>query len=152
METYIHALGIHDVAINATEEEMHSAWDVQFTNWTTPAAAMQVLEMFYRGRLLSPGSFDFLWKLMTETTTGPRRIKGLLPAGTPVAHKTGTSGRDESGTAAAVNDIGIVTLSDGGHFAVAVFVSDSQEDDDTNERIIAEIARMTWAYFTSRSR
>lgn len=151
VEEYIHGLGILDVSIKTTEEEMHKAWEVQFTNWTTPSAAVQLLELFYRRKLLSSSSSDFLWKIMVETSTGPKRIKGNLPAGTIVAHKTGTSGRDESGVAAAVNDIGIVALPDGRHFALAVFVSNSKEDDATNEGTIAGIAKMSWDYLVARS-
>ncbi|MBX2991672.1 MAG: class A beta-lactamase, subclass A2 [Bacteroidetes bacterium] len=151
VEEYIHGLGVHDVSIKSTEEEMHKAWDVQFTNWTTPVAAVQLLELFYRRSLLSSNGFDFLWKIMVETSTGPKRIRGSLPAGTIVAHKTGTSGRDNSGVAAAVNDIGIVTLPDGRHCAIAVFVSNSKENDETNELIIARIAQMCWNSLVARS-
>ncbi len=62
--------------------------------------------------------------LMTETTTGTKRIKGLLPNGTVVAHKTGTSATVK-GVTAATNDVGLVTLPNGRHLAIAVFVSDS---------------------------
>ena len=55
-----------------------------------------------------------LLQFMTETGTGPRRIKGLLPAGTVVAHKTGTSGT-RGGLTRATNDIGLVTLAGGRH-------------------------------------
>ncbi len=46
---------------------------------------------------------------MLETTSGKNRIKGQLPRGTLVAHKTGTSDTNEKGVTAAINDIGIVT-------------------------------------------
>ena len=84
---------------------------------------------------------------MVETTTGPKRLNGLLPKGTIVAHKTGSSGADDSGITAALNDIGIVTLPDGRKFAIAVFVSNSKENEETNERIIADISKMAWDYF-----
>jgi beta-lactamase class A len=77
---------------------------------------------------------------MTETATGPRRIKGRLPPGTPVAHKTGTSST-RNGLTRATNDAGLVTLPDGRHLALAVFVSDSPADEGAREGVIAEIAR-----------
>ncbi len=92
-------------------------------------------------------SFDFLWKAMIETTTGSKRLKGLLPLGTVVAHKTGYSGVNKQGITAATNDVGIVTLPSGQHFAIAVFVYLSSETHETNEKIIAEIAKMAWDYF-----
>ncbi len=80
---------------------------------------------------------------MTQTPTGLKRIKGLLPTGTVVAHKTGTS-RTVNGRTAATNDVGLITLPNGRHLAVAVFVSDSRADDATREEVIARVARAAW--------
>jgi beta-lactamase class A/beta-lactamase class A VEB len=61
---------------------------------------------------------------MKETETGKNRLKGQLPRGTIVAHKTGTSGTNKTtGITAAVNDIGIVFLPNGGHFFISVFAN-----------------------------
>ncbi len=150
VEDYIHKLGIKDISIKATEEEMHKEWNVQYTNWTTPFAAVNLLAKFYNGEILSKKSFNFLWELMTETTIGRARIKGKLPEGTIVAHKTGLSGTNNKGITAAVNDIGIVTLPNGNHYAIAVFVSDSILGYENMEKIIADISKATWDYFTSK--
>jgi beta-lactamase class A len=147
VNNYIHSLGVTDVSITATERQMGKLWDVQFTNWTTPFAAVQLLEKFYRGKILSAKSTTVLRKMMAETSTGPKRIKGNLPPETVVAHKTGSSGADEHGVTAALNDIGIVTLPNGNHFAISVFITYSKEDDNTNEKIIADIARAAWDYY-----
>ena len=80
---------------------------------------------------------------MTETTTGPKRIKGLLPDGTVVAHKTGTSST-VNGMTAATNDVGLVTLPRGQHLAIAVFVSDSTADSAIREEVIAKVTRAAW--------
>jgi beta-lactamase class A len=80
---------------------------------------------------------------MTETPTGLKRLKGLLPAGTVVAHKTGTSGSAD-GLTAATNDVGLITLLNGRHLAIAVFVSDSPADDATREEVIAKIAQVAF--------
>ena len=77
---------------------------------------------------------------MTESKPGAKRLKGLLPRGTVIAHKTGTSGT-ENGMTAATNDIGIITLPSGRHLAIAVFVSDSPADEATREGVIARIAK-----------
>jgi len=146
---YIHSLGIKEVAITATEDQMHQNDQVQFTNWTTPAAATQLLKLYYDKKILAKTSYEFLWKLMTETSTGPDKIKGLLPAGTLAAHKTGNSGADKSGLTAATNDIGIVTLPDGKHFAIAVFVSMTKENEKTTDSIIAELTKASWDYLTT---
>jgi beta-lactamase class A len=148
VHTYIRNLGISDVAIAATEEEMHREWSVQFTNWSTPSSAVLLLGMFRRGELLSAESRRFLWDTMVKTSTGPDRIRGGLPAGTVVANKTGTSGHNEDGISAATNDIGIVTLPDGRELVIAVFVTESREPHEVNERIIADVARAAWDHYT----
>lgn len=76
-------------------------------------------------------------------------MKGLLPKDATVAHKTGTSGTRD-GLTAATNDIGIVTLPDGRHLAIAVFVSDSTADETTREETIAKIARAVWDNFSKK--
>ena len=152
VNNHIHKIGVNDFSIQANEEEMHQDWNVQFSNRTTPLAATELLNIFYERKILSPGSFEFLWNTMVYSQTGKDRIKGQLPTGTLVAHKTGTSGTNEQGVTAAVNDIGIVTLPDGKHFAIAVFVSNSKEDDKTNEKIISDIAKTAWDYFISKTK
>jgi len=149
VNTYIHSLGIKKVNIAATEEDMHHDEKAQYSNWTTPVAACQLLNLFYQNRILSKKSRDFLWMIMTETTRGADKIKGWLPAHTPVAHKTGYSGTNEAGFTAASNDIGVVTLPDGKHFAVAVFVSDTKEDNKVINSTIAELTKACWDYYTT---
>jgi beta-lactamase class A len=64
-----------------------------------------------------------------------------LPAGTVVAHKTGTIG----GT---VNDVGVMTLPDGKRqIVIAVFIKESDKPLAERERVIAEIARSVRDYF-----
>lgn len=144
---YIHKLGIKEVQIVANEAQMHKDESVQFKNWTRPSAAVELLLTFYKKDILSKSSYDFMLQTLLETSTGPMRLKGLLPEGTPVAHKTGSSGTNDEGVTEATNDIGIVTLPNGQHYIIAVLVSASTEDETTNERIIAEINKMAWDYF-----
>jgi beta-lactamase class A len=146
---YIHELGIKNIAIRYNEEEMHREWNVQFSNWTTPVATTRLLKLFYDGKILSAKSYDFLWKVMCETSTGKERIKGQLPTVTLVAHKTGTSGTNAQGITAAINDIGIVRLPNGNHFVISVYVSNSKENTQTNEKIISDISKLVWDYFVS---
>ena len=110
---------------------MASSWELQYTNWCKPAEMTVLLDMFYNGKILAKPTNDFLYKLMTETSTGPKRIKGLLPDGTVVAHKTGTSPTNAEGLSPATNDVGIITLPNGKHLAIAVFVCNSTDDEAT---------------------
>ena len=89
---------------------------------------------------------------MLETTSGKNRIKGQLPRGTLVAHKTGTSDTNEKGVTAAINDIGIVTLPNGKHFAISILVSNSKEKYETNEKIISGISKLAWDYFIQKTK
>ncbi|GAB4044058.1 class A beta-lactamase, subclass A2 [Spirosoma litoris] len=150
VDAFIHQLGIRDVAIRETEAVMQAKgnWDIQYTNWTTPTAMLSLLKLFYQRKILSASSHDFLWKVMVGTTTGPDRLKKLLPAGTIVAHKTGTSGTNKDGLMGAVNDVGFITLPNGKHLAISVFVSNTTEGIGPNERIIADIAKVTYDHFT----
>ncbi|ALL06350.1 class A beta-lactamase [Pedobacter sp. PACM 27299] len=149
---YIHSLGVKDVAIQANEEEMHKEWNVQFSNWSTPKAITQLLVKFYTENLLSKESFNFLWTTMVETSTGVNRIKGKLPKGTIVGHKTGTSDTNKAGITAAINDMGIVRLPNGKHYAIAVFVCNTKENEATNDKIISDISKLVWDYYTHKSK
>ncbi len=144
VEAYIQSLGIKGIAINASESEMAAAWEVQYTNWSKPAAMVHLLDILYHDKALSKTSNDFLLKVMTETTTGPKRIKGLLPADAVVAHKTGTSPTNSEGLSPATNDVGIITLPNGKHLAIAIFVCNSTADETTRELVIAKIAKAAW--------
>ncbi len=144
---YIHEIGIKEVAILDPEVRIQNDWSLQYKNYTTPFAAVQLLQKFYKQKILSKSSQDFMCKVMFETTTGPNKIKGLLPSKAKVAHKTGFSGKNKEGLTGATNDIGIITLPNSKQFALAVFVSNSMEDETTNDKIIAEIALAAWDYY-----
>lgn len=144
VQAYVRGLEIDDIAIAATEAQMHRSWPVQYTNWTTPAAMVRLLEKFDAGRLLSPASTRLLFKWMSGSPRVAGRLRGLLPTGTPVAHKPGTSDVSPEGVAAATNDVGIITLPDGRHLILAVFVSDSRAADATRDWVIARIAQLVY--------
>ena len=146
---YIHGLGIKDVAIANNEQEIQGNWSVQFSNWSTATAAVKLLQKFHAKKLLSKNTQTFLWETMSNTVTGPNKIKGMLPKGTLVAHKTGYSGAKE-GVVTATNDIGVVQLPNGDAFAIAVFVTNSQENEKTNDGLIAQISKAAWDYFLAQ--
>ena len=113
---------------------------------STPESMAALLERIYRKDILKPASAELLLDIMRRCRTGDARLKGLLPAGTEIAHKTGTIG----GT---TNDVGIITLpDDAGHVAIAVFVKASVKDIPARERAIAEIARAVHDFFLFQPR
>jgi beta-lactamase class A len=95
---YLRGLGVNDMVVANTEKELGQGTAVQYLNYATPDAAVVLLRAFYEGKGLSKSSQALLLQLMTDTTTGSKRIKGLLPDGTVVAHKTGTSSTLENAT------------------------------------------------------
>lgn len=153
VENFFRQKKFKDVSIKINEETMQANWDMQYQNWTTPKAANDALIKFFNNKpkLLSKNSYDFIWEIMKATQTGTGRLKGKLPASVIVAHKTGTSGTNKQGITAAVNDIGIVFLPNGDHFFISVFVTNSKENDDSNDEIVADISKACWDYFTKKT-
>lgn len=147
VDRYLRGLGIQAIRVATTEQAMGRNAMVQYRNWATPAAMVALLRALHEGRGLSAPSRTRLLHWMTDTPTSSRRIKGQLPAGTLVAHKTGTSGTS-AGLTRATNDVGLITLSNGKHLAIAVFVSDSRADEATREGVIARIAQAAWEFWS----
>lgn len=143
---YLQELGLNDVMVATTEREMGADEQVQYRNWSTPDGMVAFLRALHEGRGLSADHRVRLLQWMTDTTTGPGRLKGRLPAGTVVAHKTGSS-RTFDGLTRTTNDAGLITLPDGRHLAVAAFVSDSRADDATRDRVIANLAHTAWNHW-----
>lgn len=135
-------------AFDAMSDEARAAAAVEFDrdarDTATPNAFAGLLARLHRGELLSDDSTALLLDIMERCMTGVNRLKGLLPAGTVVAHKTGSI----SGTA---NDVGIITLPESaGHVAIAVLMKSSDRPSADRDRAIAEIARAVYDYFLFR--
>jgi len=106
----------------------------------TPNGTVQLLARAFRGEVLSKTSTARLVEILKATTSFPTRIKGMLPAGTVVAHKTGSTGTIK-GLTGATNDSGVIFLQDGGQLAVSVYVKASTRKDAARDRVIARIAK-----------
>ena len=138
-------------AIDSVPEAAHREAFAKFLadprDTTTPNALVQLLRQVQEGRRLTPDSRERLLALMVRTRAGAGRLKGQLPAGTPVAHRTGT-GFDLGAANICTNDVGIVTLPGGrGRFAIAVLVKGSDRSLADREKAIAEIARAAYDYW-----
>ena len=123
-------LGFGAIRIDRSERQMAAdlakeggveryAIDVRDTS-TPDAMAELLVALWNRRDGLTPESHDLLVRLMTETQTGARRIKAVVPGAT-VAHKTGTM----PGT---TNDVALITLPNGEHIALAIFAKASKRD------------------------
>ncbi len=148
-QAYLDSIGIQEVVIANTEMEMSRDDTLQYRNWASPRGMVHLLKAFLDGKGLSRTSQALLLQLMTQTPTGPQRLKGLLPAGALVAHKTGTSGT-KNGITAATNDVGIISEPGRPTLIVAVFVSDSPAATEVREGVIAKIASQLWRQQTQR--
>jgi beta-lactamase class A len=150
VDNYIHSLGVKEIAIVATEDQMHQSWPVQYENWSTPLAMCLLFNKFYKSEVLTKPNTDFLWKVLVATTTGSKRIKGMLPPHIVVGHKTGTGGKNESGVTSAFNDAGIILLPDGQAIAITIFVSDTPETESTIQSVIAKISKAVYDHYTRK--
>ncbi len=148
VQAYMLQIGIRGIAIRTSEAEMAASWELQYTNWCKPVEMTELLNMFYNGKILAKPTTDTLYKIMLSTTTGPKRLKGLLPDGTVIAHKTGSSPTSAEGLSPATNDVGIMTLPNGKHIIISVFVCNSTNDEPTREGAIAKIGKAVYDYYS----
>ena len=145
----IRDLGVKEIAIATTEIVQVANDTIQYQNWATPNGMNQLLQVFHQGGYLSASSQSLLMEYMLVSNKWfDRRIKRLLPPGTEVAHKTGTA-RTYHGLTRATNDAGIITLPDGKHLAVSVFIADSYDSQENREMTIAKVAKLAYDYWTS---
>jgi beta-lactamase class A len=140
LQQYLDSLGLSAIHQQDSEYTLYGDQKLQYRDYAEPAAMVALLRLFADHSPLNPEHTALLNGWMLEATSGPNRIKGLLPAGTPVAHKTGSSGA-EWGMIPATNDVGLITLPDGRRLALAVFVTDAHADQDACDHVIATIAQ-----------
>lgn len=150
VQTYLKKLGLPNIQVNNTEWEMFQSWNLIYSNQATPQDITTLLNKLYSEALFSDSCYSFLWHTLTDCTTGNSRIKGKLPKRTEVAHKTGTSFTTQEGITPAINDVGIITMPNGKHIAISIFVAESKESREVNENIIAEITKIVWDYAISK--
>jgi beta-lactamase class A len=145
---YVHKIGVNDISIATTERIQMQYDSIQYQNWATPKAMTQLLKILYSTNTLSENSRAILLEDMIKSLPGQKRLKGLLPAGTVVAHKTGTAATVDALTRA-TNDAGIITLPNGKHLAITVFVSDSHDDQAKRELTIASISKAAYDFWST---
>src|SRR5262249_52398804 len=111
----------------AERKDAARRFDADPRDTATPEAMAKLLLRIQHRDLLKPDSAELLLDIMRRCHSGAARIKGILPAGTEVAHKTGTIGMS-------VDDVGIITLPDNaGHVVLAAFVKSSVKESAARE-------------------
>ncbi|HEY7698009.1 MAG TPA: serine hydrolase, partial [Vicinamibacteria bacterium] len=113
-----------------------TAWEENRENLSTPDEQARLLELLYKGEILSPGSREEIDRILTIPKPG--QLRTLLPEGTKVAHKTGT-------LSGVVVDVGIVYLPDRPFIVSAM--GNWLEDASEAEKAISEISLVAYRYF-----
>jgi len=142
-DAYVRSLGIREIQIRDNEKTLNNDERLQERNTATPRALVELLRMLADRSPLTPEHTQLVLGWMTASHTGDTRIKALLPPGTVVADKTGTSGADRTFTNAD-NDAALITLPDGRRLALVVLVADAKAPFAVRERVIAEIGKAVW--------
>ena len=138
------ALSFTDINIQYSSRQFAERRDNPNTGTASDLA--RLLAQLQKGEILQPSQLGMLLGFMTRARTGgERRLRADLPAGTPVADKTGTGAPGSS-----TNDVGLITLPEGkGHLAVAVLVSSSKLPVESQEKLIAQVARAAYDAYVS---
>ncbi len=127
------SIGDSVTRVDRLEPELNLVGDERDT--TTPTQAVANM-----ARLLAPGQTrltaahqTLLERWLTDSPTGPNRIKAAAPDGWRVGHKTGTS------SLGPVNDIGVIWPPEGAPIFVAAYYEGPPSDDfAAGEAVIAE--------------
>ena len=117
-------------------------------NTSSTDALAALLVAIDGGSLLSAATQRWLIDALSATRTGPGRLRAGVPAGTRVAHRTGT-GVTRNGVNVATNDIGLIWLPDGSRLAIAVLTAGRGDDDAARDATIAAIAHTAYAAFAT---
>ena len=117
----------HDVRQSAFD-----AYVADPVDGATPVAIASALARLKEGALLSPESTAQYLAWLGEVKSGPNRLKGGLPEGWSIGHKTGTGQvldivpLGDPADQAGYNDVGILTAPDGSVYTVAVMIGRTQ--------------------------
>lgn len=130
--------------IRFNEAEMQDDHSRAYSNRTSPLGAAILIDRVFTDTLVGKSYQDFIKSALLRCQTGPDKISAALSEteGITIGHKTGSGYRDENGRLAASNDVAFISLPDGRHYALAVFVKDF---DGTDAEAAATIARISAA-------
>lgn len=106
----------------------------------TPGGIARALGHLGMGDLLSPESTKVLLDIMQHSRSGPMRLKGGVPAGWKVYHKTGT-GQELRGLATGYNDVALFVAPDGTAYGVAVMIGETRLPIRARMEMMQEVSR-----------
>lgn len=128
--------------IRFNEAEMQDDHSRAYSNRTSPLGAAILIDRLFTDTLVGKSYQGFIKSALMRCQTGPDKISAALSEteGLTIGHKTGSGYRDENGRLAASNDVAFISLPDGRHYALAVFVKDFDGTDAEAAAIIARIS------------
>ena len=142
----------YDARDRVPAEDRRRAFEAYLDDPVDGATAIgmaQALARLARGDLLSDRSTALLLSTMAKTRSGPRRLKGGVPAGWTIAHKTGT-GQVFDGTQSGYNDVGILTAPDGTQYAVAVLIGQTRASYAARMAMMQDVTRAVVRHHENR--
>lgn len=132
---------LNDAVPEEARAVAHERYFADDRDTTTAPAMAGFLTGLFRGEFLCKETTRLILEMMQRCETGRGRLKGILPTGTVVAHKSGTLARKT------ITDVGIITLPDSrGHLVIAVFVKAPRISDIDCEVVIAQVARALYDF------
>ncbi len=108
-------------------------------------AMVAALTALAQGHLLPGRETAAFLAILQTTKSGPNRLKGGLPPGWKIAHKTGT-GQVHEATHTGYNDVGILTAPDGERYAVAVLIGRTAASVPDRMALMHEVVREVAQY------
>lgn len=110
-----------------------------------PIAIARALAAIERGEVLSPKRAEEFLTIMSNTRSGPRRLKGGRADGWVVSHKTGT-GQFWDGQQSGYNDVGVLFAPDSSAYAVAVMIGVTKRPTIERMQMMQEVTRAVVAF------
>lgn len=128
--------------IRFNEAEMQADHSRAYSNRTSPLGAAILIDRVFTDTLVGKSYQDFIKSALMRCQTGSDKISAALSEreGITIGHKTGSGYRDENGRLTASNDVAFISLPDGRHYSLAVFVKDFDGTDAEAAAIIARIS------------
>ncbi len=118
----------------------------------SPIAIASALSNLVQGELLEAPTTAILLGLLDQVKSGPNRLKGGVPQGWSIGHKTGTGQVLDTvppgviGAQAGYNDVGLLTAPDGHRYAVAVMIGRTRTPVPERMAMMHSIVRATITY------
>lgn len=128
--------------ITYTEAQMTVDHNRAYSNHTSPLGAALLMERLFSDSLMSREKQEFIQKALNECATGKDRLTAPLTKikGATIAHKTGTGYTTASGVLMAANDVAYISLPNGVHYTIAVFVKDFKGTEPEASKVIARLS------------